>query len=200
MKLRSLLASAALAAAALVSVGVGRAQGASEGYAIDPVHSSIIFRCLHLNTSYVYGRFNDFSGTFVVDDANPAACSVTMDVKAETVDTGTKKRDDHLRTADFLNVAQFPTIAFRSTAVKKTAAAGGKETYAVTGNLTLHGVTKSIDVVMSKIGTGKDPQGKQRMGLEGTIEIQRSDFGMTFMADMLGDTIRFTVTVEGVRQ
>jgi polyisoprenoid-binding protein YceI len=101
-------------------------------YRIDPVHSFIIFRVKHLNTGFAYGRFNTFSGTFVVDERNPANSSIELEIDANSVDTGNSQRDDHLRNPDFFNARQFPKITFKSTRVRKL----NDTTVEVQGNLT----------------------------------------------------------------
>jgi polyisoprenoid-binding protein YceI len=171
------------------------AHAAADGYAIDPVHSFVMFRIKHLDIGYVYGRFNEFSGTIKLDEASPSSSSVTVEVKATSVDTGVKQRDDHLRTPDFFAVAQFPTLTFKSTAVKKV----DETHFDVTGDLTIHGVTKSVTVRMEKTGAGKDPWGKFRVGFEGTLELKRSDFEMKGVQEMVGDALRLTLAFEAVK-
>lgn len=198
MRARSLLRTLAAAAVAFVAVGTSPAHAAPESYDIDAVHSSVIFRVLHFGAGYSYGRFNDFGGKLVFDEANPAASSVQVEIKATSVDTANAKRDDHLRGPDFFDVAQFPTISFKSTAVKS---AGGTS-YDVTGDLSMHGVTKSVTVRMEKIGAGKDAWGMFRIGFEGTMTVKRSDFGMKYGLDngALGDEVRLTLAFEGARK
>src|SRR5512143_3957946 len=144
MKTSAVLAAvvAALLAVATLAVAPPRAQAKAEGYKVDPVHSFVLFRVKHLNMGYIHGRFDDMAGSFDLDDENPAGSSVQMVVQAISVDTGTAKRDTDLRGPDFFNVAQFPTISFKSTAVKKV----DDTHFEVTGDLTLHGVTKSVTV------------------------------------------------------
>jgi polyisoprenoid-binding protein YceI len=170
--------------------------GAAESYRVDPVHSAVLFRAKHLNVGYIYGRFNDFSGAFTFDDQNPAAGSLTMEVQVRSLDTGNPKRDGHLKTPDFFNAAQFPTMSFKSTKVR----AVDEKTYEVTGDLTLHGVTQPVTVKLERVGSAKGMQGEFRTGWESTFTIKRSDFGMKYMLQGVGDEVRITVAVEGVRR
>lgn len=169
---------------------------AAQKYAIDSVHSYVIFKIKHLNIAPNYGRFNDIEGTVSFDEAKPENSKVDITVQTASVDTKTPKRDDHLRSPDFFNAKQFPTITFKSTKVAKT----GTNTYAVTGNLNLHGVTKPLTITFTKTGEGKDPWGKYRMGGETTFTIKRSDFGITYMKDGLSDDVTLMLAFEGVRE
>jgi polyisoprenoid-binding protein YceI len=168
----------------------------AETYKVDPVHSTIIFRVGHLNAGVVYGRFNDPVGTITIDSENPANSSLNVEVKTDNIDTHNQKRDDHLRSPDFFNNKEFPTISFKSTAFKSS----GDNKYEVTGDLTLHGVTKPVTVTVDKLGTGKDPSGATRAGFESIFTIKRSDFGMNFMQGGVGDEVRLMIALEGVQQ
>ena len=169
---------------------------AADTYKLDPVHSFVIFKIKHMNSSNTYGRFNEPTGTIVVDDANPAGSSVEVELKSDNVDTHEPKRDQHLKKADFFDAVQFPTITFKSKTVEK-----GKEEGAldITGDLTLHGVTKSIKVTFVKTGAMSDPKMGTHIGYEGTFTIKRSDYGMNFMPAMIGDDVQLTVAVEAVK-
>lgn len=163
---------------------------APTAYDIDPAHSTLIFRIKHFNVGYFHGRFNGIKGSFDLGR------SVQVEVGAAGVDTANKDRDDHLRGPDFLDVKQFPTIAFKST---KLEAAEG-DNLRVTGELTLHGVTKTITATVERVGAGKDPKGQFRMGWETVFTIKRSEFGITYGPDALSDEIRITLAVEGIRR
>ena len=133
----------------LASLGLGvAAASAAETYKLDPVHSSVLFKAKHLNVADFYGRFNDFSGTVTFDNENPSKSSVNLEVKVESLDTHEAKRDQHLKSPDFFNAKQFPVIAFKSTKVEKA----GADSYKVTGDFTLHGVTKPVTVEFKKTG------------------------------------------------
>jgi polyisoprenoid-binding protein YceI len=166
---------------------------AADTYKLDPVHSTVIFRVNHLGSSWVYGRFDDVSGTFVADEKAP---SFDISVNADSVDTNNKQRDTHLKSADFFSVKEFPTLTFKSTAVTST----GDKKFDVTGDLTMHGVTKSITVPIDFVGTSDTKMGGQRAGYEAQLSVKRSDYGMDKMVGMVGDEIHVTVSFEGTKQ
>ena len=186
-----------LAAVLTLLMGSGlsaRAEGTT--YEVDKSHSSIVFRVKHLGIGYTYGFFRDFAGRFVVDEADPASSSVEFEVQVASVDTNDAKRDQHLKSPDFFAVNQFPTMTFKSTSVTK----GEDGKFAVTGNLSLHGVTKSVTIDMAKTGQGDDPWGNHRVGFEGIFQVKRSEFGMDKMLEAAADDIRIIVAVEGIRK
>jgi len=168
---------------------------AAETYEIDAVHSSVVFKIRHLNVADFYGRFNEVTGTVSFDKENPEKSSVIADVKVESVDTHNDKRNQHLKSPDFFNAKQFPTISFKSTKVEKAG-----DAFKVTGDFTLHGVTKSITLDFTKVGEGKGMQGEQRVGGGAEFTIKRSDYGMTFMQNGLGDEVRIILSFEGVKK
>jgi polyisoprenoid-binding protein YceI len=165
---------------------------AADAYKLDPVHSTVIFRVNHLGTSWVYGRFDEVSGTFTVDEKAP---EFDITVNADSVDTNNKQRDTHLKSADFFSVKEFPTLTFKSTSATST----GDKKFDVTGDLTLHGVTKSITVPMEFVGAA-DTKAGPRAGYEAHLTVKRSDYGMDKMVGMVGDEIHVTVSFEGVKQ
>jgi polyisoprenoid-binding protein YceI len=167
----------------------------ADTYKIDPVHSSIGFGVMHLGVTNFYGRFDDVSGTVVFDKENPVKSSVELAVKTESVDTHEPKRDQHLKSPDFFNAKQFPTITFKSSKVEATG-----DTYKITGDFTMHGVTKPLTVDFKKGGEGKGMQGEIRAGGETRFTIKRSDFGMTFMQGTVGDEISILLSLEGIKQ
>ena len=153
----------------------------SSTYKIDPAHSSANFAptIRHMMITNVRGGFNNVSGAIVWDAANPSATTIDATIDATTIDTREPKRDEHLRSADFFDVEQFPTIAFKSTAVK----AKGDDELEVTGDLTIHGVTKPVVLkVEGPTAEGKDPWGNSRIGASATTKIKRSEFGLTWNA------------------
>jgi polyisoprenoid-binding protein YceI len=184
----------ALSLGAALAAGAAPAR-AADTFTVDPMHSGILFRIKHLNAGYIYGRFNQFSGSFAFDDKNPADCKLDMEVKVDSLDTAVAARDTHLKGPDFFNARQFPTMTFKATAMK----ASDEKTYEVTGDLTLHGVTKPVTVKLERIGSAKDPRsGKLRTGFETTFTIKRGDFDMKYGAGLIGDEVRITVAVEGI--
>ncbi|MCA9250732.1 MAG: YceI family protein, partial [Phycisphaerales bacterium] len=123
---------------------------------------------------------------------NPADSSFDVVIKTESVDTNNKKRDGHLKSPDFFNAREFPTISFKSTKVEK----GEKDTLKVTGDLTCHGVTKSITIDVVQTGAASGPQGESK-GIEAIFTIKRSEFGMEYGLEALGDDVRVIVALEG---
>lgn len=187
----------ALILSALTAFGLAAGPArAADTYQLDPVHSHAMFKIMHLNVGYQYGRFNDIQGTVIVDEAHPANSKVDVVIQTASVDTKAAKRDEHLRSPDFFNAKQFPTLSFKSTSV----AAAGKDSYKVSGNLTLHGITKPVSFVFHKTGQGPDPWGGYRMGGETTFTVNRNDFGIRFMPDGLGSTVTLMLSFEGVKQ
>jgi polyisoprenoid-binding protein YceI len=167
---------------------------AAEPFAVDPVHSSVLFRVKHMNASFAYGRFNQVSGKFVLDEQDPAKSSFDLTITAESLDTANAKRDQHLKGPDFFNARQFPAITFKSKSVSK--ARGG---YVASGDLTFRGVTRPVDVTVTASGTGKGMKGETLAGVEATMDLKRSDFGMTYMVGPIGDEVRVTASLEGNR-
>jgi polyisoprenoid-binding protein YceI len=169
---------------------------AAETYKLDPMHTSIVFRVKHLGVAYVYGRFNGPSGTFVFDETSPSKSAIEMQAETNNIDTAVEKRDTHLKSPDFFNTGEYPTVSFKSKSVKKL----NEAVYEVSGDLTLLGKTRPITVEVNATGAGKDPWGNFRRGFETSFSIKRSDFGMTFMLGGVSDEVNLTVSVEGIRQ
>lgn len=171
-------------------------QASAATYEIDSGHSAVLFRIKHLNAAWQYGRFVQVSGSIVFDEANPAASSIHVTIDAASVATFDPNRDRHLKSPDFFNVKQFPTITFRS---KKVEAAGGDQ-YKVTGDLTLHGVTREIEVTFAYTGSGSDPHGNFRAGWESRFTLQRSHYDMNFMLGPLSDEVGLIISLEAIRK
>jgi polyisoprenoid-binding protein YceI len=167
----------------------------ADTFKIDPVHSSIVFSIKHLGVTDFYGRFNDVSGKVVFDKAEPSQSSVEVTIPVESIDTHNEKRDQHLKSPDFFNAKQFPTIVFKSKSVEGTG-----DTYKATGDLTLHGVTKPMTLEIKRGEDGKGMEGEIRGGGEARFTIKRSDFGMNFMQGGLGDQVTVLLSLEGVKQ
>jgi polyisoprenoid-binding protein YceI len=167
----------------------------ADTFKIDPVHSSIVFSIKHLGVTDFYGRFNDVSGKVVFDKAEPSKSSVEVTIPVESIDTHNEKRDQHLKSPDFFNAKQFPTIVFKSKSVEGTG-----DTYKATGDLTLHGVTKPMTLEIKRGEDGKGMEGEIRGGGEARFTIKRSDFGMNFMQGGLGDQVTVLLSLEGVKQ
>jgi polyisoprenoid-binding protein YceI len=166
----------------------------TETYDIDPVHSFACFKVGHLGVGSVHGCFTDISGAVVVDESSDAGSSVNVVIQTTSVNTFVAQRDEHLRTADFFDVANFPTMEFKSREVVKLD--GGA--YRVTGDFTLHGVTNSIRVDARMVGRGDDPMGNTRGAFESSFSINRSDYGMDKMIPAAGDKVEITLAFEGI--
>ena len=183
-----------LALVALMSGLVTVASAAVETYTIDPVHSSVGFKVRHFLTK-VPGTFTTFSGTITVDRDNLENSSVVAKIDVGSVTTGTEKRDTHLKSPDFFDVAKFDSITFTSTAWKKT----GDATFDVTGDLTIHGVTKSVVLKVDLLGFGPGMMGAQLSGWDATTTIDRTDFGVNgpaMLGKALGNEVAITISIE----
>lgn len=163
-------------------------------YTIDSVHSSAIFKVRHFNTSNFYGLFKNVSGTITYDAEGTSSIEVT--IAADSVDTRSERRDNHLKSPDFLNAAEFPKITFKASGIETTG-----DSFQVTGQLTLHGVTKDVTASVEKIGAGKHPQSKKDMvGFEARFKIDRTDFDMSFMAGPVGTDIELILSLEASQE
>lgn len=187
--------------ASIVFLAASPLFAATETFTIDKVHSGAEFKIRHMMSS-VGGRFTDFAGTINLDRANPTASSVEFTIQAASIDTATPDRDKHLRSADFFDVEKYPTITFKSTKVAKTRT---KDTYDVTGDLTLHGVTKRITLPVVALGFGRDQWG-ERAGFELNTKLNRKDFGINWNKALdqggylLQDDVRIAMNIEAVKK
>jgi polyisoprenoid-binding protein YceI len=174
---------------------------ALETWNFDPVHSDIGFSVRHLMISKVRGHFKKWSGSLAVDEANPEASRVSVEIDAASLDTKEEQRDNHLRSADFLDAAAYPFIKFDSTGVRKT----GDSEYTVTGNLTIRGVTKRVALGVEYAGRTKDPWGGERAGFTAKTSIDRKDFGLTWNMALeaggfvVGDKVEINLEMEVVK-
>ncbi len=148
-------------------------------WVIDPTHSLVEFSAKHLMITTVKGRFAGVRGTIGVDQANPASSKAEVTIDASSIDTRTEQRDQHLRSADFLDVANHPEITFRSAKVVGRFASPG-DSFRLIGALTIRGVTREVELDASFEGQGKDPWGGHRMSFSATTKIDRRDFGLTW--------------------
>ena len=183
----------AIIAAIFCAVGLN-AFGA-DTYKIDPVHSSVLFSIKHLGVTDFYGMFNEINGSVSFDSADPSKSSVELTVPVASLDSRNEKRDQHLKSPDFFNAEQFPTLTFKSSKVE-----GSGDNYRVTGDFTVHGVTKPITIEFKRGPEGKGQRGEVRGGGETRFTIKRSDYGMTFMQGGLGDDVNIVLSLEGVKQ
>ena len=155
-------------------------ESATGTYAIDPTHSRIGFVARHAMVTKVRGSFNEFTGTGYFDAENPAASRLELTIEAASIDTRNADRDGHLRSNDFFDMETFPQITFASTAVDQV----DDTTFRVTGDLTIKGVTKPVTVDFDYEGTAVDPFGNHRLGLDGSVVINRKDWGVTWNAPL----------------
>ena len=151
-------------------------------YTLDPAHTRIGFVARHAMVTKVRGSFDEFAGTAVLDGANPADSRVEVTIEAASIDTRNAQRDEHLRSNDFLAMQEYPKITFASTGVRQA----GETTFEVTGDLTIKGVTNQITIPFEFEGSAKDPFGNQRVGFEGSVTINRRDYGVTWNAALEG--------------
>jgi len=187
---KSQLAIALTVILGLLSVSPARAVN----YAIDPAHAGVTFKISHMGLSWTYGRFNTLSGGFTIDASDAAKSSFNLSIKTDSIDTGNAMRDGHLKSPDFLNVKQYPAISFKSTSVKQA-----KNGYEVTGDFTMHGVTKSI--TMTLVGGRKaEVKGVERTGFSADLRIKRSEYGITKFKDMIGDEVVISISFEGTKK
>jgi polyisoprenoid-binding protein YceI len=149
-------------------------------YTVDPAHSRFGFVARHAMVTKVRGSFNEFEGTATIDGADPSKSSVSLTLDVASVDTRNAQRDGHLHSNDFLDVANHPKITFVSTSI---AHEGGND-FQVTGDLTVKGVTKSVTIPLEFQGSAQDPFGNQRIGFEGSLPINRTDYGVNFNATL----------------
>jgi polyisoprenoid-binding protein YceI len=170
---------------------------AADTYQFDRAHTTVGFQVRHIFTN-VGGRFTDFAGTIDVDRARPESSSVEFTIHARSIDTNEPRRDEHLRSADFFDVANHPAITFRSTSFK----ANGKDSWLVTGDLTMRGVTKSVTLPVTLLGEGKDPWGNEKLGLETTVTLNRKEFGLTWNKALesggllVGEEVKVQIAIE----
>jgi polyisoprenoid-binding protein YceI len=176
--------------AGIVPVGV---------WAIDPSHSSVGFSVKHMMIATVRGRFTQFEGAIEADETG--ATRVHGTVEAATIDTNEPQRDEHLRSADFLDAAEHPQIRFASTAIDRH----GDGEYRIAGEITIRGVTREIALAAEVQGAGTDPWGNERIALEASGELSRKDFGLTWNQAMetggvlVGDRIKITLDLSTIR-
>jgi len=167
----------------------------------DSAHTTIGFSVKHLGISNVHGTFDEFEGTLTLDSDDLSAAKVVGVVKAASVNTGEQQRDDHLRSADFFDVEQYPELRFESTSIE-----ADDEELTITGNLTIHGVTNPITLRGEITGTENDPWGNERVGLEITGSLSRGDYGMKFNQALgsgnvlVGDKVKLVLDISAVRQ
>jgi len=184
-------------AAAMPPTGVSTALPADPiTFDIDPTHSSVSFRVRHLGLSRVIGTFGSFHGSFTYDPDDPSNSSVSVTVDLASIDTGVERRDNHLRSADFFDVETYPTMTFASTEVRAVDA----EHLEIVGDLTIHGITKSVVFEAEFLGMAPR-RGGQTSAFEATARVNRHDFDLTWNMlqeglQIVGDDIDITIQIE----
>lgn len=167
-------------------------------YVVDTsgAHASVNFKIQHLGYSWLTGRFNDFSGKFSYDAANPTAAKIEVTIKTDSIDSNHAERDKHLRGSDFLSVSKYPEAKFVSTKIEDL----GNGKLKVHGDFTLHGKTNAIVIDAQKIGEGSDPWGGYRAGFAGTTTIAMKDYGIDYNLGPASTHVELSLHVEGVKQ
>ncbi|WP_339806597.1 YceI family protein [uncultured Marinobacter sp.] len=160
-------------------------------------HQFVTFEISHLGYSTLFGRFNDFDGEFHFDADNPENSRVEVTLKTASVDSNHAERDRHLRSADFLDVSEYPEATFRSTRVEVDDDGEEADVY---GELTLRGVTREIKLEVDLVGYGDDPWGGYRMGFDAETEIRMKDFGIPTDLGKASEEVELKISVEGIRQ
>ncbi len=174
-------------------------------WAIDATHTTVEFAAKHMMITTVKGRLPTMSGTIVTDPGNPAGSSVSVEFDAASVDTRSEQRDEHLRSADFLDVGKFPRITFASSRVEGLTLEPGGE-FVLVGDLTIRDVTREIRLDVTCEGTGKDPWGGDRISFSATGKFDRRDFGLTWNAALetggvlVSNEIKLAIEVQAVKQ
>jgi polyisoprenoid-binding protein YceI len=177
-------------------------QAATSTWNVDPVHSAAEFKVKHMMISNVKGHFTGLTGVLTLDETDVTKSRIEGTIDVATITTREPQRDTHLRSADFFDVEKFPTMSFKSTLITRE----GPGELAVTGDLTIHGVTREVEfTVEGPTPPGKDPWGNTRLGASATAKISRKDFGLTYNAALetggilIGDEVTITVEVEFVK-
>lgn len=186
-------------ATSLLAVGLLAGNAAqAEDYTIDTegMHAFVQFRIQHLGYSWLYGRFDKFSGNFSYDEAKPETAKVEVSIDTTSVNSNHAERDKHLRSDDFLDVEKFPEAKFVSTKFTPGADGAGK----LEGDLTLHGITKPVTLDVKQIGAGEDPWGGFRRGFEGSTKFALKDFGIEKDLGPASQEVEMILAVEGVRK
>ncbi|HKP76837.1 MAG TPA: YceI family protein [Longimicrobiaceae bacterium] len=173
-------------------------------WAIDPTHTLVEFSAKHMMITTVKGRFGEVQGEIRFDEAEPANSSAEVTIATASIDTRVEQRDGHLRSGDFLDVETYPSITFRSKAIRGSIGVPGAS-FELVGDLTIRGVTREVTVEASYDGRGRDPWGGERVSFSGTTKIDRRDFGLTWNQALetggilVGNDIKIALEVQAVR-
>ncbi len=190
-----------IASTCLLALGVAASTGvAADTFTIDPNHSSIGFTVKHMVVTKVKGGFDEYAGTILYDDKDLTKSSVEVTIKTASIDTNTPRRDDDLRSPNFFDAAKYPEITFTSRRIEKSG-----DGYTAIGDLTMHGVTKEINIPFTIAGTVTDPMGNTRLGLSAQTSLNRQDYGITWSKKLdngglvAGDEVEISIEVEAVK-
>ncbi|AQP45359.1 YceI family protein [Tessaracoccus flavus] len=170
-------------------------------YVLDPTHTTLSFVTRHAMVTKVRGSFEEFEGQAVIDAANPQATTLEVKINPASVNTRNEDRDNHVRSADFFDVEKYPTWTFVGTSY-----AVQGDTVEVTGDLTIKDITRSITIPLEYQGSAKDPFGNDRVGFEGSVQVNRSDFGLTWNAALetggflVSDKITLEFEISAIKQ
>ena len=190
-----------IAFAVMVAMLSGGAATWASSYNIDASHSEVQFKVRHLGISNVTGSFPVFEGQFTFDMSQPEGSAVSVTIDASSINTGTDARDEHLRSPDFFNVAEFPQLRFESTSVESQG-----ENLKVHGNLTIRGVTLPVVLDTEFRGAVVDPWGNSRVGFAATTKINRKDYGLTWNKALeaggllVGEEVEIMLAIQGIEQ
>jgi polyisoprenoid-binding protein YceI len=182
----------ALMAYAAAAIAQASAPAVNGSYKIDPVHTQALFTVGHLGVSKLTGRFDGIKGELAVEGSGG---TVKAEIDVASINTNSADRDKHLRSPDFFNAAQFPKMTFESSSFKLSAAGEGT----LTGNLTLHGVTRPVTFKVVHVGAARDPWGGYRSGYIASTTIKRSDYGMKFMVGPVSDEVELHLNIEAIK-
>lgn len=174
----------------LFALGASAVATTADEYKIDPVHSNVGFAVRHLAVSTVHGRFNDFSGSIVFDEKDPSKSSVDVVIKTASINTNNNGRDNDLRSPNFLDTTKFPELTFKSKSVEKKG-----DAYIAHGTLTIHGVSKDVDLPFTLTGPVSTKGGKA-LGAEAGLPINRQDYGVAGGGAMVGNDVKIEISVE----
>lgn len=175
---------------------------ANSKWAVDFTHSSVDFTIKHMMIAKVKGTFHKFEADIDADPADLTTADISFSIDLSSIDTRNADRDNHLRTGDFFDIAQFPALTFKSKNIVKT----DDDEYDVTGEVSLHGVTRSETFSVTFEGAGKDPWGNEKAGFSGKGSIKRSDYGLTYNAALetggvlIGDEVKISIEIEVGKQ
>lgn len=189
---------------AVVSMGladVSESRAEAAAYVIDPDHSQVLFKVKHMGISTVTGRFDLVEGSYTFDGMDISKSSVDTTITTASINTNKQKRDDHLKSPDFLDVGKYPTITFKSKEVRKDG-----DDFVIVGDLTINGVTKQVELDAEYGGKAQDPMGNERTAFTAETKIDRKDFGITWNKTLdsgglvVGDDVKIELEVEGIRK